>query len=79
MAISIPAGAFVWDGMDFLAEELRTLPFALLILDGMDCSPGQAQEPHHLPMAWNLKPSQWGQPLTFQARPLRSRAGGRRW
>jgi len=50
-----------------------------LILDGMDCSPAQPRELHHLPMAWNLKPSQWGQPLTFQARPLRSRAGGRPW
>ena len=49
-----------------------------LILDGMDCSPAQPHEPHHLPMAWNLKPSQWGQPLTFQAHPLRSRGAGRR-
>lgn len=49
-----------------------------LILDGMDCSPAQPHEPHQLPMAWNLKPSQWGQPLTFQAHPLRSRGAGRR-
>lgn len=50
-----------------------------LILDGMDCSPAQPHELHRLPMAWNLKPSQWGQPLTFQTRPLKSEAGGRRW
>jgi len=79
MAISIPAGAFVWDSMGSLAEELRALPFALQILDGMDCSPAQPQEPHHLPMAWNLEPSQWGQSLTYQARPLKSEARGRAW
>lgn len=50
-----------------------------LILDGMDCSPAQPHEPHRLPMAWSLKPSQWGQPFTFQARPLKSEAGGRPW
>lgn len=53
--------------------------FGHLILDGMDCSPAQPHELHRLPMVWNLKPSQWGQPLTFQARPLRSHAGGRLW
>ncbi len=48
-------------------------------LDGMDCSPAQTHEVPHLSMAWNLKPSQRGQPLTFQARPVRSHAGGRPW
>jgi len=37
------------------------------------------QEEAEPPMELNLKPSQWGQPLMFQARPLRSRAGGRPW
>lgn len=57
------------------------------ILDGMECSGVAGALPNdarlhakvELPMAWNLKPSQWGQPLTFQARPLKSEAGGRPW
>lgn len=55
------------------------------ILDGMECSGVAGALPNdarfhakvELPMEWNLKPSQWGQPLTFQARPLKSEAGGR--
>lgn len=62
----------------FLAHE-DCKRYAQLFLDGMDCSPAQPHDLHRLPMAWNLKPSQWGQPLIFQARPVKSEAGGRPW
>lgn len=50
-----------------------------LILDGVDRSPAQPQGLRHLPVALNLKPSQWGETLTCQAHPLRCHAGGRQW
>lgn len=90
MDTSNVAGAFVWDGMGSLPQERREFDgifhdYRRLSMDGIDGSVVagalsidiRLQDQAELPMAWNLKPSQWGQPLTFQAHPLRSRGASR--